>query len=238
MKTKPGYTMIVVLSVFILQLMMLCGCAARQHQEETVKPDPVIDISEIKEPVATAVPAEPKEADEQTEKDILESETGRQDGERFEEVIMLEGMEETVGYEHVKDDSIGFEMDYDYESLTRKKEPDKESFISVYDDPEKPQHYLEVTYRPEDPDTVVASVCEELSKDLEISKEQFVLDNGESCTRIFTTGVKGDDPLQTVYVIPAGEGSIEATAHFTVESAEGFGSRFLQMLNTLSVIDR
>ena len=36
----------------------------------------------------------------------------RQDGERFEEVIILEGMEETVHYEHVRNEALGLEMDY------------------------------------------------------------------------------------------------------------------------------
>ena len=71
--------------------------------------------------------------------------SGRQNGERFEEVIALEGMEETVRYEHVRNDELGFEMDYDYESLVRRSEPERECFVSIYDDPQNPQYYLEVT---------------------------------------------------------------------------------------------
>ena len=44
--------------------------------------------------------------------------------------------------------------------------------------------------------------------------------------------------LQTVYVIPAADGCRIATAHYTNESAEGFGTRFHCIMNTLAVIDR
>lgn len=36
----------------------------------------------------------------------------------------------------------------------------------------------------------------------------------------------------------AGDGSIVARSRYTIESAEGFGSRFDQMMNTLTVIGR
>ena len=64
---------------------------------------------------------------------------------------MIEGIEETVRYEHIINDSIGIEMDYDYESLKRYSESDRERFVSVYDDPEKPEIYLDVTYSAEGP---------------------------------------------------------------------------------------
>ena len=34
------------------------------------------------------------------------------------------------------------------------------------------------------------------------------------------------DSMQTVYIIPAANGCLVAAAHYTVESAEGFGARF------------
>ncbi len=58
-------------------------------------------------------------------------------------------MEETVRYEHVRNTALGFEMDYDFESFVRRSEPDRECFISVYDDPEAPENYLEVTFSAE-----------------------------------------------------------------------------------------
>ena len=63
-------------------------------------------------------------------------------GERFEETIILEGMEEKVKYEHVRNDTIGFEIDFDYESFIRQSEQNKEKFISIYDDLKNPENYL------------------------------------------------------------------------------------------------
>lgn len=165
----------------------------------------------------------------------------RQDGERFEDVIILEGMEETVRYEHIRNDALGFEMDYDYESFVRRRESDRERFISVYDDPNSPENYIEVTYSPKDADTVSASVSEMLSDDYDIIREQSVLDRAGSCIRIDASADKDGrtpDLLQTVYIIPAPDGSRVATAHYSFESAEGFGRRFRYIMNTLAVIDR
>ena len=46
------------------------------------------------------------------------------------------------------------------------------------------------------------------------------------------------DLLQMVYIIPADGGSIIGTAHYSFESAEGFGRRFAYIMNTLTVIER
>ena len=173
--------------------------------------------------------------------DIQASDTGRQDGERFEAVIMLEGMEETVGYEHIINGTIGFEMDYDYESLIRSREPGRERFISVYDAPGNPENYLEVTYSPEDADTVSEAISEALSEDYDIIRNPSALDRAGSCIRIGASEGKGGgtpDYLQTVYIIPAGDGSLIAAAHYSFESAEGFGRRFSYIMNTLAVIER
>ena len=43
----------------------------------------------------------------------------RADGERYDAVITIEGMEETVHYEHIVNTALGFEMDYDYERFLR-----------------------------------------------------------------------------------------------------------------------
>ena len=168
-------------------------------------------------------------------------ETGRQDGERFEDVIMMEGMEETVKYEHIRNDSVGIEMDYDYERFERHSESDRECFISLYDDPENPQIYLEVTTSADDADTVAASVGKALSASYDIIKESITLDRAGDCILIDASNAKGNkgtpDLLQTVYIIPADDGCRIATAHYTFESAEGFGRRFNYIMNTLVVID-
>ena len=171
-----------------------------------------------------------------------EPEDGRQDGERFEAVIMLEGMEETVQYEHIRNDVLGFEIDYDYEQFERISEPDRELFVSRYDIPEDPQNYFEVTRSAGDTETVSASVGDALSKDYDIIVESFELDNVGSCIRIDASEARGGggtpDLLQTIYIIPAAEGCLVATAHYTFESAEGFGARISNIMNTLAVLDQ
>ena len=86
------------------------------------------------------------------------------DTERFETTIFLEGMAETVRYERVVNEALGFEMYYDYENFTRYSDPNLECFISVWDGLGNPENFLEVTHRAEDADTVAASVREELSQ--------------------------------------------------------------------------
>ncbi len=217
----------------------LCGCSGQKQEEKKDEPAQAI---EFVTPVESATAPEEKNPSGSDEPNAEETVTGRQDGERFEETIMLEGMEETVRYEHVRDFVIGFEMDYDYESLARKKESDREMFISVYDDPDNAQNYLEVTYTGEVVDSAVSLIAEELSKEYETVTEQDALDKAGSCTRLTTTEAKSTakspDLLQTVYILPAGDGSIVAKAHYTIESAEGFGHRFDHMMNTLTVIGR
>ena len=82
---------------------------------------------------------EPIGENETTEPPEPESEPGRQNGERFDDVIILEGMEETVHYEHLRNDVLGIEMDYDYENFVRHSEADREIFVSCWDDPDNPE---------------------------------------------------------------------------------------------------
>ena len=164
----------------------------------------------------------------------------RADGERFEDVIWLEGMEEPVKYEHAVNNALGFEIDFDYESFVRRSEADKEMFISVYDDINNPGDYLEVEYRPENIDTVTASISDELSKEYEISTDTYELDKAGNCTRIDASACIGGkempERLKKVYIVPAGEGTLVGTAHYFIDAAEGFGRRFDYMINTLSII--
>lgn len=182
-----------------------------------------------------------KKTDTDTGESAESVETGRQDGERFEDVIMMEGMEETVKYEHIRNDSLGIEMDFDYERFERHSESDRECFVSLYDDIDNPQIYLEVTTSPDDADTVAATIGETLSANYDIIKESITLDRAGNCILIDASNAKGNkgtpDLLQTVYIIPADDGCRIATAHYTFESAEGFGRRFNYIMNTLVVID-
>lgn len=217
MNNKTFRKLIMTLMLTSLSVTALIGCGRQNDTSEAV--DPVESL----------------EIDSKTE-----AESVRKDGERFEEVIMLEGMEETVKYEHVRNDSIGFEIDYDYESFVRCSEPDRERFISIYDDLEKPENYLELIYREGNADTVSTSVGDDLSNDYDIIREQSFLDHAGSCIRIDASSAKGggtSDQLQMVYIIPAGDGCIIATAHYSFESAEGFGRRFAYIMNTLEVVD-
>ena len=190
------------------------------------------------EPVMNNEPAGPAEHAESPEAEAV---TGRQNGERFEGVIILEGMEETVRYEHVRNDTIGFEMDYDYELFNRQSESDRECFVSCYDDPDNPENYLEVRYNPHNADTIAASISEALSNDYDIGKnDSFMLDRAGRCIRIDASAEKGGmrmpDLLQMVYVITASDGCRVATAHYSIEGAEGFGRRFHYFMNAFSVI--
>ena len=207
---KTIYTTIATLTMAFLLLTQLCGCGGQNNAAES------------------------------SESDATQIETGRQDGERFEGTIAIEGFEETVKYEHIRNDAIGIEMDYDYERFERHSESDRERFVSVYEDPKKPEIYLDVTYSAEDADTVAASIGKALSKNYDITKESFTLDRAGDCIRIDASVGKDNktpDKLQTVYIVPASDGCRVATAHYTFESAEGFGKRFQYIMDTLMVID-
>ena len=221
MKKKAVHIIIATLALAL----PLAACGGNHRAAETVAP--VM-------PADSVSPAEPVLLPE------TETETEMRDGERFETVVVMEGMEETVRYEHVRNNAIGFEMDYDYELFERRGEPERECFVSRYDNPETPQNYLEVTYSAEDADTVSAFISEALSHDFEIIKKFYALDRAGACIRIDASNAKGNDgtpdSLQTAYVIPAADGSRVATAHYSFESAEGFGRRFSYFMDTFSVI--
>jgi hypothetical protein len=212
----------------VLLLITLGGCDVRN-----IAADPTPEPVEYTEPVSQPEPAESSEA---------ELVFGRQDGERFENIIILEGMEETVRYEHVRNDAIGFEMDYDYENFERRSEADRECFVSRWDDTSHPENYLEVKYSPLDAAGAAASIGAALSNDYEISRDDsFMLDRAGSCIHIDASANKGGltmpDQLQTVYIIPAADGCRIATAHYSIEGAEGFGRRFRYIMNTFSAIE-
>ena len=210
-------------------MLILAGCGKA--------PAPVTESSTPE----TATPAaEPQSAVIETP--APSSVPGRQDGERFEDVIILEGMEETVKYEHVVNKTVGIEMDYDYESFLRRSEADRERFVSVWDNAANPENWLEVTYSAESAAAAEASISETLSQEYELLKETRTLDRAGDCVRIEASVIKGTNnmapQIQTVYIIPAPDGCRIATAHCAIEASEGFGRRFAYMLNTLSVISR
>ena len=232
MKIKTIFTTI--LAVFVLALLLATIFNSITVHNHTANPETAAPV-QTASPVSTAEPVSTPELAETPE-------PGIQNGERFEDVIILEGMEETVRYEHIRNDSIGIEMDYDYELFVRRSEPNRECFISVWDNQQNPENYLEITYREEDADTVAASISEALSQEYDLSTGPRELERAGSCTWIEASVIKGTnnmaDHLQIVYIIPAADGCRVATEHLAIESSEGFGRRFSYMLHTLSVIDR
>ena len=169
--------------------------------------------------------------------------SGRQNGERFQTVIILEGMEETVRYEHVRNDALGFEMDYDYESFTRSSDTGAERFISVYDNADQPENYLEVRYSPLSAEAAAESIGAILSNSYEISRDNaFQLESAGRCIRIDASADVGGqtmpEKLQMVYIIPASDGCRVATAHYSIESAEGFGRRFRYLMDSFTALPR
>ena len=150
-------------------------------------------------------------------------------------------MEETVKYEHIINQSAGFELDYEYEIMERHTESDGERFVNRGDVPEDPWNYFEVKHSAEKADAVAAAVSATLSDDYNtVSTEAVTLDGAGACNRIDASGIKaGKTPagsLQTCFIIPAGDGCLVAEVHYTFESAEGFGARVFQILNKLSLI--
>ncbi len=226
--------------------LMGCGAEAEKESSLHVEPIPVSDStqtgagkeSESAEPADNKAQSDAAKQEESKE-NVADTEVKRKDGERFEDVIILEGMEETVKYEHAVNDAIGFEIDYDYESFVRQSESDKELFISIYDDLGSPENYLEITYSADNADTVIESISKELSKKYEINKENYELDKAGNCTRIDASadvgGATMPDQLQMVYIIPSGDGTVVGTAHYSIEAAEGFGRRFAYMMHTVVV---
>ena len=120
---------VITLTILSVLMLSLTGCGMIRpaaSQAPAPLPEAAADVPAPTEvPVPTAPPATP----------MPTAEPVRQDGERFETVIILEGMEEKVNYEHIRREDLGFEMDYDYEAFARQSTPDRERFVSVWDDP-------------------------------------------------------------------------------------------------------
>ena len=172
---------------------------------------------------------------------VAKAENVRQDGERYEGVIHMEGVDQTVRYEHIVNKTAGLEMDYDYETFTRHSEADRERFVLSWDAPQDLEYYMEVSAQQEAAEATAAAIGEELSKDYEIIRDSVTLDRAGSCIRIGASEVKGGghtaDQMQMVYVIPAGDGCLVAAEHYGFDSADLFGVRFRAMVNTISVLN-
>jgi len=213
-------TLIIAAALIIALALSLAGCAKKPAPAPTEAPTEAPAPSEA--PAATPAPG-----------------TGIADGARSEAVIVIEGMEETVQYEHVRNDALGFEMEYEYETFSRASEADREVFVSVWDDPESPENYLEVRYDPRSAEAAANAIGAVLARDYDINRSAFTLAGAGECIRIDASADKNGrtpDRLMAVYIVPAEDGSRVAAAHYFFEAAEGFGRRFRCMMDTFSVL--
>lgn len=172
-----------------------------------------------------------------------ESQATRQVGERFEGTIILEGMDEPVKYEHIGNEVLGFEMDYDYENFVRKTEQDSERLISIWDNPDNPEIYIEIIHSMENAETTAASIKETLSAEYDASMEQSTLDGAGECIEIRAEVDHNHQmslwQLQMVFIIPTSDGgSLVVWGHYTVESADGMGARLYNMINSIKVVEQ
>ena len=166
----------------------------------------------------------------------------RQNGERFEKVITILGLEQTAQFEHVRNESFGFEMDYDCDAFKRDTDAERVRFVSVWDDPANPENYLELTSSDEDAETVAAAVSERLSQEYEVSRDNCQLTRAGSCIRVLAEVTRGTnqmaDYLQHIYIVPAPDGCRIAWEHYFVTESEGFARRFGYMLDTLTLTEK
>lgn len=169
-----------------------------------------------------------------------ESDLALRPGEHFEGTVPLEGTEQTVHYEAIRNDALGFEMGYDYENFVRQSEADCERFISVWDNPDNPEIYLEITHSSDNAETTAASIAETLSAQYNVSRWEYTLDRAGDCIdlrgELDKEGQMSIWELQMVYIIPADDGCFVAWGHYTQESAEGCGARFRGMMHTFAVL--
>lgn len=220
----------------------LAGCAAgRPAASQT----PAAETQPAPTETAEAQPAPAETAEvqpEPVETPAPVAAPARQVGERFEDTIIMQGMEETVHYEHIRNEALGIEMDYDYEMFSRESGADRERFVCAWDDPANIENYLELTSSPEDADTAAAAIAEELAKDCEVYWDSRELDRAGSCIHLDASVIKGTnqmaDQLQAVYILPAPDGCRIAWEHYFVTESEGFARRFGYMLDTLTLIEK
>ena len=142
---------------------------------------------------------------------------------------------------HVINETAGFEMDFDFESFVRRSASDRECFVWGYDDPANPENYLEVSYNPDDAETVAAAITDALSEDYEVYREACNLTAAGECIHLDASAVKGGsqtaDVLQAFYIIPAADGCRVAAIRYLPEGSDGFGRRLTSMADTIVVRD-
>ncbi len=230
---------IVTLTILTALVLSLAGCG-KARPAETAAPQATAEAQPTAEP-APAEPAAPQPAPAETPAPAPA--VNRQDGERFEATIMLEGMEETVNYEHVRRADLGFEMDYDYDMFVRQSGADFERFVSVWDNnPADPVDYLEVRYDSGNAGQVADAVNAALSGEYDTTVDTRKMDNGVQAIRIEASVIKGTnqmaDQIDVRYIVPAADGCRVVKAHYWTADSEGYARRIAYLIFTLSAFDR
>ena len=228
------------LLVYTLALALVFALAACGKAPASETPAPTLEPETAAETPAPAS-EEPVAAPTPDPTPAPSAEPVRENGERFEKVITILGLEQTAQFEHIRNESFGFEMDYDCDAFKRDTDAERVRFVSVWDDPANPENYLELSSSDEDAETVAAAVSERLSQEYEVSRDTYELARAGGCIRILAEVTRGTnqmaDYLQHVYIIPASDGCRIARVHCFIVESEGFFKHVGYMLDTLSVID-
>ena len=100
---------------------------------------------------------------------------------------------------------------------------------------------LEVRRETDDPETALAKIKASLTNDFDtLVEEEEMLSGAGSCVTVRAFGVKNNTidtgSMREVTIIPAPGGCIVAEAHYTIESAEGFGGRMSSIVDTIVVL--
>ena len=223
---------ILLITIALVAVMMLTGCGKENAAEESPAPSASAETAGTEAPVSTT--EEPAATAES------ETNTGYMAGDRYEGTVTLEGMEQTVRYEQIVNETMGFAMGYDYDRFERHSEADREVIVLQGDDPENPEVYLEVACREEDAETAAADIMETLSGQYAPTRGEYTLDRAGDCIVIHadvdTTGEMTMEELQVVYIIPASGGCFVAWGHNTMDSADAFGALFRGLMHTFVVL--
>ena len=226
--------------------------AAEDTAESEAASTAARDTTESEAASTTAGDAADSEAAAKTTEDAAKSEAAdttdagesseaapakRQVGDRYEDVIVYEGYEEILKFEHVKNEAAGFEMDYEYSRFVRKSDSNGDIFTLNLDGVEEPQYYLEVSYSSEEAEAAAASISEELSKNYSVTLSELT-EGGKMINAVPTEENQELDELQSAYVIPAADGCRVARAHYSYDSSDFFGNLFSMMMDSISAIDR
>ena len=224
MQNKRNRTTFISVFVLALSMTIFAGCGRNSSAGDPAAPVTTTESTSITKPVASPE---------------FEPVAEHQVGERYEGIVVLDGMEQAVRYEQIRNDTLGFEMGYDYERFDRYSEPERERFILKREDPDAPEVYLEITRSEDDAESTAASIWEALSDEYAPTRFDFPLDHAGRCIQIYAgvdkSGQMTIDQLQVVYIIPASDGCLVAWGHNTFDSADAFGAMYRSMVHTLVV---